>query len=173
MVVQLEAFLRSRRPATIQVRMRGLHLMEGHFLVDGQPISGGLLYVRMLTGTLRSIACPLYDSSSFMCDSSAASHNSYVLHCSDFAVFVATCHRDLAAISAQPTLYLPKMEGRYETEWWAKLFQTYADMLGIDPKVIRSTTMIEVSSKQASKHSHTTLIITSSGKRSHWILRHD
>lgn len=59
-------------------------------------------------------------------------------------MFVATCHKDLADIHAQPTLYLPKMEGRFETEWWAKLFQAYAAMLGIDPKVIRSTTMIEV-----------------------------
>lgn len=62
----------------------------------------------------------------------------------DFAVFVATCHGPLAEISAQPTLYLPKMEGRYETEWWSKIFDAYASMLGISPKVIRSTTMIEV-----------------------------
>lgn len=43
LLLQLEAFLRSRRPATIQVRMRGLHLMEGHVLVDDKPISAGLL----------------------------------------------------------------------------------------------------------------------------------
>jgi malate synthase len=41
--VQLEAFLRARRPATTQVRVRGLHLFEGHVLVDGTPVSGALL----------------------------------------------------------------------------------------------------------------------------------
>jgi malate synthase len=65
--------------------------------------------------------------------------------CRDFAVFLVTCHEELKALSAQPTLYLPKMEGRFETEWWSKIFKTASGMLGIDPKVIRSTTMIEVS----------------------------
>ena len=62
----------------------------------------------------------------------------------DFGVFVATCRGPLAEIFAQPTLYLPKMEGRFETEWWSKVFDTFASMLGIPAKVIRSTTMIEV-----------------------------
>jgi malate synthase len=61
-------------------------------------------------------------------------------------VFVATCHEALAEIGAQPTLYLPKMESRHETEWWAKIFAAFAEMLGIDPLTIRSTTMIEVRS---------------------------
>jgi len=100
----LEAFLRERRPATIQVRVRGLHMLEGHVLVDGKPVSAPLL---------------------------------------DFAVFVATCHGPLKAMSAQPTLYLPKMEGRFETEWWSKIFAAYAQQLGIPAKTIRSTTMIE------------------------------
>lgn len=39
----LESLLHTRRPATIQVRVRGLHLMEGHVLVDGRPMSGSLL----------------------------------------------------------------------------------------------------------------------------------
>ena len=43
--VQLEVFLRSRRPATIQVRVRGLHLFEGHVLVDDRPVPAPLLYV--------------------------------------------------------------------------------------------------------------------------------
>lgn len=60
--VQLEAFLRSRRPATIQVRMRGLHLLEGHFLVDGQPISAGLLYVHYLTLCPRTRDTQLFSS---------------------------------------------------------------------------------------------------------------
>jgi malate synthase len=42
-VTQLEAFLRKRRPATIQVRVRGLHMFEGHVLVDGAPVSAPLL----------------------------------------------------------------------------------------------------------------------------------
>jgi malate synthase len=46
-------------------------------------------------------------------------------------------------MSAQPTLYLPKMESRHETAWWAKVFETYAAMLGIEAQSIRSTTMIE------------------------------
>lgn len=100
----LDGFLRERRPATIQVRVRGLHMLEGHFLVDGKPVSAPLL---------------------------------------DFAVFVATCHAPLAAMAAQPTLYLPKMESRHETAWWAKVFAAMAAQLGIPPKAIRSTTMIE------------------------------
>lgn len=58
-------------------------------------------------------------------------------------MFVATCHAPLAAMHAQPTLYLPKMESRHETEWWAKVFAAFSGMLGIDPTTIRSTTMIE------------------------------
>ncbi len=100
----LLAFLLERRPATIQVRVRGLHMFEGHVLVDGQPVSAPLL---------------------------------------DFAVFVATCHGPLAAMAAQPTLYLPKMESRHETEWWSKVFKAFAAQLGIPAKSIRSTTMIE------------------------------
>lgn len=58
-------------------------------------------------------------------------------------MFVATCHAPLAAMRAQPTLYLPKMESRHETEWWAKVFATFSGMLGIEAASIRSTTMIE------------------------------
>ena len=58
-------------------------------------------------------------------------------------MFVATCHAPLAAMHAQPTLYLPKMESRHETEWWAKVFAAFSGMLGIDAATIRSTTMIE------------------------------